>query len=258
MFDFAPVWVKLERDLHSVYSLKNTNVCHSYCCPLLAASVIQMLVHASAPPAGFPHVLTLPSFPTGMDVVKIGGPVYRIGVGGGAASSVQVSGTSSGAESLMLLGPGPRWPVNSQSPLAQLCHLLPQVQGDNASELDFGAVQRGDPEMEQKMNRVIRACVEASRGNPICSLHDQGAGGNGEDRDWDEGSGLLPGSTEAEASRVYKRPPGPGSHSLPPRTFRRGLALGGAGARHHGMVVGGVQPQFCRVHRIRGSFGGRG
>lgn len=24
-----------------------------------------------------------------------------------------------------------------------------------------------------------------------------------------------------------------------PRTFRRGLALGGAGARHHGMVVGG-------------------
>ncbi|XP_004712989.2 phosphoribosylformylglycinamidine synthase [Echinops telfairi] len=79
---------------------------------------------------------------TGMEVVKVGGPVYRIGVGGGAASSVQ-------------------------------------VQGDNASALDFGAVQRGDPEMEQKMNRVIRACVEAPGGNPICSLHDQGAGGNG-------------------------------------------------------------------------------
>ncbi|XP_049622311.1 phosphoribosylformylglycinamidine synthase [Suncus etruscus] len=79
---------------------------------------------------------------SGMDVVKVGGPVYRIGVGGGAASSVQ-------------------------------------VQGDNASDLDFGAVQRGDPEMEQKMNRVIRACVEAPGGNPICSLHDQGAGGNG-------------------------------------------------------------------------------
>lgn len=28
--------------------------------------------------------------PSGMEVVKIGGPVYRIGVGGGAASSVQV------------------------------------------------------------------------------------------------------------------------------------------------------------------------
>uniref|UniRef100_F7GI59 Phosphoribosylformylglycinamidine synthase n=1 Tax=Monodelphis domestica TaxID=13616 RepID=F7GI59_MONDO len=78
----------------------------------------------------------------GMDVVKIGGPVYRIGLGGGAASSIQ-------------------------------------VQGDNASDLDLGAVQRGDPEMEQKMNRVIRACVEAPGRNPICSLHDQGAGGNG-------------------------------------------------------------------------------
>ncbi|PNI58628.1 PFAS isoform 9, partial [Pan troglodytes] len=77
-----------------------------------------------------------------MEVVKVGGPIYRIGVGGGAASSVQ-------------------------------------VQGDNTSDLDFGAVQRGDPEMEQKMNRVIRACVEAPKGNPICSLHDQGAGGNG-------------------------------------------------------------------------------
>ncbi|KAJ7313070.1 hypothetical protein JRQ81_004337 [Phrynocephalus forsythii] len=78
----------------------------------------------------------------GMDVVKVGGPVYRIGVGGGAASSIQ-------------------------------------VQGDNASELDFGAVQRGDAEMEQKMNRVLRGCVESGEKNPICSLHDQGAGGNG-------------------------------------------------------------------------------
>ncbi|XP_060112179.1 phosphoribosylformylglycinamidine synthase [Heteronotia binoei] len=78
----------------------------------------------------------------GMNVVKVGGPVYRIGVGGGAASSIQ-------------------------------------VQGDNASELDFGAVQRGDAEMEQKMNRVLRGCVESGEDNPICSLHDQGAGGNG-------------------------------------------------------------------------------
>lgn len=55
-----------------------------------------------------------------------------------------------------------------------------QVQGDNKSELDFGAVQRGDAEMEQKLNRVIRACLERGSGNPICSIHDQGAGGNGE------------------------------------------------------------------------------
>ena len=57
--------------------------------------------------------------------------------------------------------------------------MINQVQGDNSSELDFGAVQRGDAEMEQKLNRVIRACMEHSEGNPICSIHDQGAGGNG-------------------------------------------------------------------------------
>uniref|UniRef100_A0A6Q2ZI38 Phosphoribosylformylglycinamidine synthase n=1 Tax=Esox lucius TaxID=8010 RepID=A0A6Q2ZI38_ESOLU len=78
----------------------------------------------------------------GMEVVKIGGPVYRIGVGGGAASSIQ-------------------------------------VQGDNSSARDLGAVQRGDAEMEQKMNRALRACLERAEGNPICSIHDQGAGGNG-------------------------------------------------------------------------------
>lgn len=43
---------------------------------------------------------------TGHQIVKIGGPVYRIGVGGGSASSVE-------------------------------------VQGDNKAELDFNAVQRG-------------------------------------------------------------------------------------------------------------------
>lgn len=54
-----------------------------------------------------------------------------------------------------------------------------QVQGDNAEERDLGAVQRGDAEMEQKMNRVLRGCIESGEGNPICSIHDQGAGGNG-------------------------------------------------------------------------------
>jgi hypothetical protein len=43
------------------------------------------------------------------------------------------------------------------------------------SELDFHAVQRGDAEMEQKMNRVVRACVELGAKNPIVSIHDQGA-----------------------------------------------------------------------------------
>lgn len=73
-------------------------------------------------------------------VVKLGGPAYRIGLGGGAASSM--------------------------------------VQGDNKESLDFDAVQRGDAEMEQKTNRVIRACVEMGPNNPIVAIHDQGAGGN--------------------------------------------------------------------------------
>ncbi len=75
----------------------------------------------------------------GMLIVQIGGPAYRIGIGGGAASSM--------------------------------------IQGENIAELDFNAVQRGDAEMEQKMNRVIRVCIEMGDKNPIVSIHDQGAGG---------------------------------------------------------------------------------
>ncbi len=76
----------------------------------------------------------------GMAVLKVGGPAYRIGMGGGAASSM--------------------------------------ISGENIEELDFNAVQRGDAEMEQKLNRVIRSCVELGYENPIVSIHDQGAGGN--------------------------------------------------------------------------------
>ena len=35
-------------------------------------------------------------------------------------------------------------------------------------------MQRGDAEMENRMNRVIRACVEMGDKNPIVSIHDQG------------------------------------------------------------------------------------
>ncbi|KAM2960900.1 hypothetical protein FF1_030543 [Malus domestica] len=76
----------------------------------------------------------------GMLVVKVGGPAYRIGMGGGAASSM--------------------------------------VSGQNDAELDFNAVQRGDAEMAQKLYRVVRACIEMGENNPIISIHDQGAGGN--------------------------------------------------------------------------------
>lgn len=77
----------------------------------------------------------------GMKVVKVGGPAYRIGMGGGSASSrVSTAGTAA---------------------------------------LDFNAVQRGDAQMCNRMNRVIRACLEQGDHNPIVSIHDQGCGGNG-------------------------------------------------------------------------------
>ncbi|KAF4664485.1 hypothetical protein FOL47_005095 [Perkinsus chesapeaki] len=77
----------------------------------------------------------------GAAIVKLGGPAYRLGVGGGAASSM--------------------------------------VAGENQEELDFNAVQRGDPQMLQRVNRVIRYLVEMGEANPVLSIHDQGAGGAG-------------------------------------------------------------------------------
>ena len=74
-------------------------------------------------------------------IAKIGGPVYKVGYGGSQASSRK-------------------------------------IEKENADE-DFNAVQRDDAEMEQKLNRVIRTCVELGENNPILSIHDQGAGGNG-------------------------------------------------------------------------------
>lgn len=77
----------------------------------------------------------------GMLVVKLGGPAYRIGIGGGAASS--------------------------------------RVQSSENADLDFDAVQRGDAEMGNRLNRLMRACCDLGDKNPIVSVHDQGAGGNG-------------------------------------------------------------------------------
>ncbi|MBI5621911.1 phosphoribosylformylglycinamidine synthase [Candidatus Falkowbacteria bacterium] len=75
----------------------------------------------------------------GMLIIGIGGRAFRIGLGGGSASSM--------------------------------------TQGDNRADLDFNAVQRGDPETKQCVWRLIRACVEMGIDNPILNIHDQGAGG---------------------------------------------------------------------------------
>jgi phosphoribosylformylglycinamidine synthase len=75
----------------------------------------------------------------GEKVVLMGGDNYRIGMGGGAVSSVATG------------------------------------QYNNAIELN--AVQRANPEMQKRVSNVIRALAE-NPGNPIVSIHDHGAGGH--------------------------------------------------------------------------------
>jgi len=77
--------------------------------------------------------------PADTPVVVLGGPAMLIGLGGGAASSM-----SSGA---------------------------------SAEDLDFASVQRGNPEMERRVQEVIDACWALGEDNPIVSIHDVGAGG---------------------------------------------------------------------------------
>jgi phosphoribosylformylglycinamidine synthase len=75
----------------------------------------------------------------GEKVVVIGGDNYRIGMGGGAVSSVNTGQYSNGIE--------------------------------------LNAVQRANPEMQKRAANVIRAIAEADV-NPIVSIHDHGAGGH--------------------------------------------------------------------------------
>ncbi len=77
--------------------------------------------------------------PPGSLIVQLGGPAMRIGLGGGAASSMAT--------------------------------------GSNDEALDFDSVQRGNAEMERRCQEVIDACVALGDSNPILSIHDIGAGG---------------------------------------------------------------------------------
>ncbi|MDO5533975.1 MAG: phosphoribosylformylglycinamidine synthase [Propionibacteriaceae bacterium] len=78
-------------------------------------------------------------FGEGSLLIQLGGPGMRIGMGGGAASSMAA--------------------------------------GTNAAELDFDSVQRGNPEMERRAQEVINACWALGADNPILAIHDVGAGG---------------------------------------------------------------------------------
>ncbi len=77
--------------------------------------------------------------PVGALLIQLGGPGMLIGLGGGAASSMDT--------------------------------------GANTENLDFASVQRGNPEMQRRAQEVIDRCWQMGQNNPILSIHDVGAGG---------------------------------------------------------------------------------
>jgi phosphoribosylformylglycinamidine synthase len=77
--------------------------------------------------------------PVGSLIIQIGGPAMLIGLGGGAASSMQAGTSDEG--------------------------------------LDFASVQRGNGEIERRAQEVIDACWALGEKNPIITIHDVGAGG---------------------------------------------------------------------------------
>ena len=77
--------------------------------------------------------------PEGALLIQLGGPGMLIGLGGGAASSMNT--------------------------------------GTNDASLDFNSVQRGNPEIERRAQEVIDRCWQLGDQNPIISIHDVGAGG---------------------------------------------------------------------------------
>ena len=78
-------------------------------------------------------------FGAGTLLVQLGGPGMRIGMGGGAASSMAA--------------------------------------GTNTAALDFDSVQRGNPEIERRAQEVINHCSALGEMNPVMAIHDVGAGG---------------------------------------------------------------------------------
>ncbi|MEO5979857.1 MAG: phosphoribosylformylglycinamidine synthase [Chryseolinea sp.] len=75
----------------------------------------------------------------GDKIILLGGDNYRIGMGGGAVSSVAT--------------------------------------GEYGNAIELNAIQRSNPEMQKRVMNAIRAMAESST-NPIVSIHDHGAGGH--------------------------------------------------------------------------------
>ncbi|WP_449286638.1 phosphoribosylformylglycinamidine synthase [Marinobacter sp. PE14] len=79
------------------------------------------------------------NIPVGAKLIVLGGPSMLIGLGGGAASSMD--------------------------------------SGSSNENLDFASVQRDNPEMERRCQEVIDRCWQMGDKNPIAFIHDVGAGG---------------------------------------------------------------------------------
>ena len=75
----------------------------------------------------------------GDKIVVLGGDNYRIGMGGGAVSSVAT--------------------------------------GEYSNAIELNAIQRSNPEMQKRVSNAVRAMAEMDE-NPIVSIHDHGAGGH--------------------------------------------------------------------------------
>ncbi|MBT9502118.1 MAG: phosphoribosylformylglycinamidine synthase [Burkholderiaceae bacterium] len=113
-----------------VYEQNVAGVMRGYHKPIMIAGGLGQIS------AGQTHKI---EFPAGTLLIQLGGPGMRIGMGGGAASSMAA--------------------------------------GVNAAELDFDSVQRGNPEIERRAQEVINHCWGLGEANPILAIHDVGAGG---------------------------------------------------------------------------------
>jgi phosphoribosylformylglycinamidine synthase len=121
--------------------------------PLICGSVLTFEHHENDKKYGFDKVIMLAGgigfgkekdsqkghLQPGDKIVMLGGDNYRIGMGGGAVSSVAT--------------------------------------GEYGNAIELNAIQRSNPEMQKRAMNAIRALAELDH-NPIVSIHDHGAGGH--------------------------------------------------------------------------------
>ena len=112
------------------FEARLAGVTRGYHKPIMIAGGIGSISESQAAKSGVP---------VGALLIQLGGPGMLIGMGGGAASSMDT--------------------------------------GSNIEDLDFNSVQRGNAEIQRRAQEVIDRCWQLGEANPILSIHDVGAGG---------------------------------------------------------------------------------